>query len=400
MKTLADEIRELIDTGREDDWWDFKECHHEDKASLLHDIICLANNRADRDAFLIFGIQDKTLNIVGVENDPNRRNQQNIVDFLRSKSFAGQTRPRVEVRTILLDAHEIDVFIVKNSTDVPYYLIEDYSEKITQKSGTGKSKTVHANYIYTRVMDNNTPINQSADLRDVEYLWKKRFGLTQTALGQAKVLLKSAGEWVYGGTEYYHSIFSQFRIVEEYHHDNNGELLSGIFEYYHGLYRNNACTHGKVIVSHYSTQIYSCMFEILGSFGLLVPFPAVGEMILTVDEVSFLPRYYLKTELYYQIFFYFVECFRRDLGDVVDEYAKIFLDVILVFENRREESEFMEFLEQNFDLLHDLVSEEPKPQLLDLKDNDEEQVQKQIQIARALKKMQTMWLKNSQRCKT
>lgn len=112
MKTLADEIRELINTGREDDWWDFKERHHEDKATLLHDIICLANNRADRDAYLIFGIQDKTFNIIGVEDDPNRRNQQNIVDFLSSKSFAGQTRPRVEVRTILLDSHEIDVFIV------------------------------------------------------------------------------------------------------------------------------------------------------------------------------------------------------------------------------------------------------------------------------------------------
>ena len=394
MKTLTDEIRELIDTGREDDWWDFKECHHEDKVTLLHDIICLANNRADRDAYLIFGIQDKTFNVMGVEDDPNRRNQQNIVDFLRSKSFTGQTRPRVEVRTVLLDAHEIDVFIVKNSTDVPYYLIEDYSEKITQKSGTGKSKTVHANYIYTRVMDNNTPINQSADLRDVEYLWKKRFGLTQTALDQAKVLLKSADEWVFGGTEYYHSIFSQFRIVEEYHHDNNGEFLSGVFEYYHGLYKNNAYTHGNVIVSHYSTQIYSCMFEVLGSFVLLAPSPSVDEMILTVDNVSFLPRYYLKTELYYQIFFYFIECFRKDLGDVVDEYAKTFLDVILVFENRREESEFMEFLKQNLDILHDLVSKEPIPELLDLRDNDEEQVQKRIQIARALKKMQIMWLEN------
>ena len=45
------------------------------------DIICLANNRANRDAYLIMGIQDQTLETVGVENDPNRKNQQNIVDF-------------------------------------------------------------------------------------------------------------------------------------------------------------------------------------------------------------------------------------------------------------------------------------------------------------------------------
>ena len=50
---LTELVEELIRTGREDDWWDFKECHHEDRASLLHDIICLANNRANRDSYLI-----------------------------------------------------------------------------------------------------------------------------------------------------------------------------------------------------------------------------------------------------------------------------------------------------------------------------------------------------------
>ena len=126
---LTELVEDLIRTGREDDWWDFKECHHEDKAALLHDIICLANNRADRDSYLILGIRDKTFEIMGVENDPNRKNQQNIVDFLSAKNFAGQVRPRVEVRTIRLESHEVDVFIIKNSTDVPYYLIENYTDK-------------------------------------------------------------------------------------------------------------------------------------------------------------------------------------------------------------------------------------------------------------------------------
>lgn len=115
---LKNLIEELIAANREDDWWDFKQCHHQNKADLLHDIICLANNRANRDAYLIFGVEDKTYNIIGVENDSDRRNQQGIVDFLRSKSFAGQVRPRVEVRTISINDHELDVFIVKNSTDV------------------------------------------------------------------------------------------------------------------------------------------------------------------------------------------------------------------------------------------------------------------------------------------
>ena len=73
----TDELKQLIEkliaTKREDDWWDFKQCHHNNTVALLHDIICLANNRADRDAYLIFGVEDKTWNIVGVENDAKRK---------------------------------------------------------------------------------------------------------------------------------------------------------------------------------------------------------------------------------------------------------------------------------------------------------------------------------------
>ena len=57
MIGIEEKLTELVDelrhTCREDDWWDFKETHYEDRAALLHDIICLANNRANRDAYLI-----------------------------------------------------------------------------------------------------------------------------------------------------------------------------------------------------------------------------------------------------------------------------------------------------------------------------------------------------------
>lgn len=144
---LTELVESLICTGREDDWWDFKECYHEDRAALLHDIICLANNRADRDTYLILGVRDKTFEIMGVENDPHRRNQQNIVDFLSQKEFAGQIRPRVEVRTIRLEGHEVDVFIIKNSTDVPYYLIESYTDKKYKPDPPKKGKMVQAFHI-------------------------------------------------------------------------------------------------------------------------------------------------------------------------------------------------------------------------------------------------------------
>ena len=67
---LLQEVLSLIQSKREDEWWDFKQQHHKDKAELLHDIICMANNRAKRDSYIIFGVEDETFKIVGVENTP------------------------------------------------------------------------------------------------------------------------------------------------------------------------------------------------------------------------------------------------------------------------------------------------------------------------------------------
>lgn len=110
---LTNQVVKLIETKCEDDWWDFKQEHHHDKAELVHDIICMANNRPRRDSYIIFGVEDKSFKIIGVEADNYRRNQQGITDILRNITFAGSVRPRVEVHTITLENHELDVLIYK-----------------------------------------------------------------------------------------------------------------------------------------------------------------------------------------------------------------------------------------------------------------------------------------------
>ena len=44
-------------------------------------------------------------------------------------NFERKTRPCVEDKTIFIESHEIDVFVIKNSVDVSYYLIESYADK-------------------------------------------------------------------------------------------------------------------------------------------------------------------------------------------------------------------------------------------------------------------------------
>ena len=190
-------IEKLIQSKREDEWWDFKREHHHDKAKLVHDITCMANSRANRDAYIILGVEDQTFDIIGVENDPNRRNQQGIIDILRSVGYAGSVRPRIELRTISLAQHDIDVLVVKNTFDVPYYLEKQYQDdKIKSPEGKKIGTIVQPYHIYTRVVDNNTPIDKNADINDVEYLWRKRFGIDRSPKDRLMILLDDIDKWI------------------------------------------------------------------------------------------------------------------------------------------------------------------------------------------------------------
>lgn len=215
---LYDEITQLIATHREDDWWDFKREHHHDKAELVHDILCMANNRPRKDSYLIFGIDDESFSVIGVENDINRRNQQGITDILRNISFAGSTRPRIEIQTIVLNNHEVDVLIIKDSLEVPYYLEKEYQDKdIKNSNGKKYGKVVRSYHIYTRVVDNNTPIDKQADINDVEFLWRKRFGIDIPIMERLHILLSETDKWIFdwGNKKYcYHIDYPEFQIIQ------------------------------------------------------------------------------------------------------------------------------------------------------------------------------------------
>ena len=58
-QTFEDKIFELISLKQEGEFWDFKRQWHENKADLLHDIICMANNLTDNDGYIIIGIDEK-----------------------------------------------------------------------------------------------------------------------------------------------------------------------------------------------------------------------------------------------------------------------------------------------------------------------------------------------------
>ena len=58
MNDLKKIIVNLIEKKTEGGFWDYKKSWHENKADLLHDIICLSNSLHKGDRYLIIGISD------------------------------------------------------------------------------------------------------------------------------------------------------------------------------------------------------------------------------------------------------------------------------------------------------------------------------------------------------
>lgn len=208
------DIRRLINSKREGAYWDFKEEPHENNAELLHDIMCLANTLHNGNKYLIFGITDPTseTKLKGLlPNQKNRKTQAQYIDFLRTKKFAGDCRPTVELQTLLIDELEIDVLIVFDEANKPYYLTEDYRLKLPNN----KETIVKANHIYTRINDTNTPIDKSADVVLLEKMWRQRFGIDLPPLKRMENFLKKPSDWFkdIGNKPYaYHKDFPEFRI--------------------------------------------------------------------------------------------------------------------------------------------------------------------------------------------
>lgn len=173
---LNEEIIKLINNKQEADYYDYKFQWHENNGDLLHDILCLSNNIGNKDAYLIIGVADNG-DVVGI-NEGKKTNE--IYDFLKSKKFAGDHIPQVEVKRIFYKYKKIDVLVCKSSKYVPFYLVEEYKKNYADNKECANNKKIANNkvcayYIYTRVGDTNTPKTEHANYADVEKLWRIHF---------------------------------------------------------------------------------------------------------------------------------------------------------------------------------------------------------------------------------
>lgn len=236
---LKDQILYLRSLSQEGEYWDFKKEWYTDKSDLLHDIICMANNCSGKDGLIIIGIDEETdYSFVDVSKDPNRKKTRDIVCFLRDKKFAGGIRPTVFVHAIKFGKYELDVIIIQNDKNTPYYLTENY-------------QGVFLNNIYTRIGDTNTPKNKSADINVIEKLWRKHFGIDLSANEKVKHFLTKPEEWVDSKGGYlYHKFYPEFTIRKDYDQNSRNAyefFMFGYKEVWPSLYRINIYCHQTLI---------------------------------------------------------------------------------------------------------------------------------------------------------
>lgn len=276
LTALRSEILDLISLKTEGEYWDFKGKWHDNNADLLHDIICMANNLANRDAYLIIGVSDSKspngVQIIGVQND-HRKSQQNVIDFLKDKPFAGRIRPIVYVHTLNINDAVIDVLVVKNTAYTPFYLTEAYN--------SGK-ECVRAGFIYTRIGDTNTPKTQFADPDKVEYLWKKRFGLNLSVMERLLLLLDEPDRWVGdlgNGDRKYHSLYPEFQIcIEETDQDySNNSIVDNLRDHF----CDKSFKARLLTITYHSTVLYSETVLYLDGCRHLIPLPNTNTIQLT-----------------------------------------------------------------------------------------------------------------------
>lgn len=248
---LDEIVREFFYQETEGEYWDFKEKPYfyegqskeeknKKKNDLLHDIICMANNLSNRDAYIIMGIQDKPVKITGVKQFSNKWTQENYQDFLQNLTWAGDMIPTVEFRTI--NNGNLDVLIIKKSNRVPFYVTKKYSK-------------VRENRIYVRKGSKNTAIDSQAEIGDIEKLFEFRFGLTPFPKERVINYITDHDHWIemkgnYETRSWYYEKFPEY-TMELVDDPQNDELKAPVY----ALIQSNARTTWQILRLKYHQTI-------------------------------------------------------------------------------------------------------------------------------------------------
>lgn len=326
---LIELIKYIRTQKREADYWDVKQEWHEKTENLIKDIICFANTVHDKDCFLIFGVNDD-LKVCGMEKD--RKKQSDILDTISKLQFAGDVQPDVELKTVTVPSDiepdtmvEVDVLIIYNTYLTPIYLKKMYGKMIQ-------------GCIYSRTGDKNTENKGNSDIRQIEMLWKKRFGLTKSPYEYIIDHLADKSEWHEYDNGWYNIYKPEYVLYEDF-----GEEKSGIEEEFYSYALTNESTSFHIMsIMANNTVLKSFQLAVLDGGRLTVARPEWGFVHMPghwSKPIGY--KFYVDGSDAYRIL-----QFMYDPCNHEQKYAMSdFMRVVLLFRSETEKEDFKSYID-------------------------------------------------------
>ena len=353
---LDEIVRELIYLGVEGEYWDFKEKPYffegqskeeknKKKNDFLHDIICMANNLSNHDAYIIMGIQDKPVKITGVKQFSNKWTQENYQDFLQNLTWAGDMIPTVEFRTI--NNGDLDVLIIKKSNRVPYYITKNYGK-------------VRENRIYVRKGSKNTAIDSQAEIGDIEKLFEFRFGLTPFPKERVINYITDHDHWIemkgnYETRSWYYEKFPEYTL-ELVDDPQNDKLKAPVYVLIHP----NARTTWQILrLKYHQTILLEFSSHYIDEYRGISVQPKYNFLKLfdRMDDMKFpsMYYYYLSDSVEINLMYLLKDLLQQD-----GEAWRRHLSLIPVFYDDVERNVIEEYIEENKSDIIDKIKKESK----------------------------------------
>lgn len=338
---LSQLVEDFRAQKKEGSYWDFKREYHHNKAELLLDIICMANNQEDRDAYIIFGIEDHTMQIIGVEHDTNRKNLAQLTQFINGKKFAVY-KPEINIQTITLEEHEIDILTVYNTSHTPYYLEQTFHDEceIGQKGEKQKKAvTIQAGVIYLRLNDTKAGVDKAAPYGCIEHLWRKRFGIDKSVSERYLTLLDNYDDWEcdFGNKQYsYNKTFPEFQIRSD-------EMIPAWMPAA-AFYTNPKMYESSLKLMYHTTVIYETELWAFDEFRKYLP---KAKNALLPQHKNFWYSYYDLSSLEGKL----LKILTRGSLNISSREPNY--NQLLIFKNNQERTSFEEFFTEHFDQIND-----------------------------------------------
>ena len=351
---LDEIVRELIYLGVEGEYWDFKEKPYffegqskeeknKKKNDFLHDIICMANNLSNHDAYIIMGIQDKPVKITEVKQFSNKWTQENYQDFLQNLTWAGDMIPTVEFRTI--NNGDLDVLIIKKSNRVPFYITKKYSK-------------VRENRIYVRKGSKNTAIDSQAEIGDIEKLFEFRFGLTPFPKERVINYITDHDHWIemkgnYETRSWYYEKFPEYTL-ELVDDPQNDKLKAPVY----ALIHPNARTTWQILrLKYHQTILLEFSSHYIDEYRGISVQPKYNFLKLfdRMDDMKFpsMYYYYLSDSVEINLMYLLKDLLQQD-----GEAWRRHLSLIPVFYDDVERNVIEEYIEENKSDIIDKIKKE------------------------------------------